>query len=127
MFPVFSPITSKWLRLWCCIQGLSGKISLCSASDGWAFKNNIDIDQHRSLEDRLAAAQILVQEDPLCPVVVDDMNNSCSIKYGAMPERLYVLRAGKVTYKVRRDISPPSWSCDRVSTTSSVGLKVLSL
>lgn len=106
---------------------LSSKIGLCSASDGWAFKNNIDINQHRSLEERLSAAQILVQEEPLCQVVVDDMNNSCSIKYGAMPERLYVLRAGKVTYKVRRYISPPSWSCDRVSTPSSAALKALSL
>lgn len=60
-------------------------------------------------------------------MVVDDMSNSCSIKYGAMPERLYVLQAGKVTYKVRRDISPPSWSCDRVGTTSSAGLKATSL
>lgn len=51
------------------------------------------------------------------------MSNGCSVKYGAMPERLYVLQAGKVTYEVRRDISPPSWSCDRVGTTSSVGLK----
>lgn len=127
MAPVFSPITSKWLRLWCCVQVLSSKIGLCSASDGWAFKNNIDIKQHRSLEERLSAAQILVQEEPLCPVVVDDMNNSCSIKYGAMPERLYVLRAGNVTYKVRRDISPPPWSCDRMSTPSSAALKALSL
>lgn len=55
------------------------------------------------------------------------MNNSCSIEYGAMPERLYVLQAGKVTYKVRRDISPPSWSCDRASTTGSAGLKASSL
>lgn len=91
-------------------------MGLCSASDGWAFKNNIDINQHRSLEDRLSAAQILVQEGPLCPVVVDDMNNSCSIKYGAMPERLYLLQAGKVAYKVRPDTSPPSGSRDGVST-----------
>lgn len=54
------------------------------------------------------------------------MSNSCSVKYGAMPERLYVLQAGKVTYKVRRDISPPSWSCDCVGTTSSAGLKAIS-
>lgn len=107
-------------QLWCCIQALalSSKIQLCSTSDGWAFKNNIDIKNHRSLEDRLVAARILVEEDPLCPVVVDDMKNSCAIKYGALPERLYVLQAGKVIYKVRCDIPPPSQSCDRVSKTS---------
>lgn len=69
--------------------------------DGWAFTNNIDINQHQSLEDRLSAAQILVKKDPLCPVVVDDMSDTSAIKYGALPERLYVLQAGKVIYKVR--------------------------
>lgn len=73
--------------------------------DGWAFTNNIDINQHQSLEDRLSAARILVQKDPLCPVVVDDMSDTSAIKYGALPERLYVLQGGKVIYKVR--IRPP--------------------
>lgn len=72
-----------------------------SSPDGWAFTNNIDINQHQSLEDRLSAAQILVKKDPLCPVVVDDMSDTSAIKYGALPERLYVLQAGKVIYKVR--------------------------
>uniref|UniRef100_A0A3Q4A8F7 Iodothyronine deiodinase n=1 Tax=Mola mola TaxID=94237 RepID=A0A3Q4A8F7_MOLML len=68
-------------------------------STGWAFKNNYNINQHQSLEDRLSAARILVQKNPLCPVVVDEMSNASAIKYGALPERLYVLRAGKVVYK----------------------------
>uniref|UniRef100_A0A8C4EPS8 Iodothyronine deiodinase n=1 Tax=Dicentrarchus labrax TaxID=13489 RepID=A0A8C4EPS8_DICLA len=74
-------------------------IAEAHSTDGWAFTNNFDINQHQSLEDRLAAAKILVQKEPLCPVVVDEMNNSAAIKYGAMPERLYVLQAGKVVYK----------------------------
>lgn len=57
--------------------------------------------QHRSLEERLSAAQILVQKEPLCPVVVDEMNDVAAVKYGALPERLYVLQAGNVVYKVR--------------------------
>ncbi|XP_039985391.1 type I iodothyronine deiodinase isoform X3 [Xiphias gladius] len=69
--------------------------------DGWAFTNNFDINRHRSLEDRLSAAQILVGREPLCPVVVDEMNDVAAIKYGALPERLYVLQSGKVVYKVR--------------------------
>ncbi|KAJ0065164.1 hypothetical protein NL108_005644, partial [Boleophthalmus pectinirostris] len=66
---------------------------------GWAFTNNYDIKQHQSLEDRLSAARILVQKDLPCPVVVDVMSNCTSIKYGALPERLYVLQAGQVVYK----------------------------
>uniref|UniRef100_A0A3Q2NPH0 Iodothyronine deiodinase n=1 Tax=Fundulus heteroclitus TaxID=8078 RepID=A0A3Q2NPH0_FUNHE len=69
------------------------------STDGWSFGNNFDIRQHRSLEDRLSAARILVQNDPLCPVVVDEMSNVSAIKYAAQPERLYVLQAGKVLYK----------------------------
>uniref|UniRef100_A0A8C2ZQU8 Iodothyronine deiodinase n=1 Tax=Cyclopterus lumpus TaxID=8103 RepID=A0A8C2ZQU8_CYCLU len=69
------------------------------STDGWAFTNNFDINQHQNLEDRLSAAQILVQQEPLCPVVVDDMSDVSAIKYGALPERLYVLQAGKVVYK----------------------------
>ncbi|MED6250731.1 Type I iodothyronine deiodinase [Ataeniobius toweri] len=69
------------------------------STDGWSFGNNFDISQHRSLEERLSAAQILVQNDPLCPVLVDEMSNVSAIKYAAQPERLYVLQAGKVLYK----------------------------
>uniref|UniRef100_A0AAQ5XP62 Iodothyronine deiodinase n=1 Tax=Amphiprion ocellaris TaxID=80972 RepID=A0AAQ5XP62_AMPOC len=85
-------------------------IAEAHSTDGWAFTNNIDINQHRSLEDRMSAAKILIQEDPLCPVVVDDMSNITAIKYGALPERLYVLHAGKVAYKGKEGpwgYSPP--------------------
>lgn len=74
-------------------------IAEAHSTDGWAFTNNFDINQHRSLEERLSAAQIVVQKEPLCPVVVDEMNDVTAIKYGALPERLYVLQAGKVVYK----------------------------
>uniref|UniRef100_A0A4W5M099 Iodothyronine deiodinase n=1 Tax=Hucho hucho TaxID=62062 RepID=A0A4W5M099_9TELE len=56
-----------------------------SVSDGWVFANKVDINKHQNLEECLAAAQFLVKEDPLCPVVVD--------------ERFYVQKAGKVIYK----------------------------
>lgn len=74
-------------------------IAEAHSTDGWAFNNNYDIKHHRSLEDRLSAARILVQKEPLCPVVVDEINDVTAIKYGALPERLYVLQAGKVVYK----------------------------
>jgi len=74
-------------------------ITEAHSTDGWAFANNVDINQHQCLGDRLSAANILVQKDPLCPVVVDEMTNITATKYGAVPERLYVLQAGKVIYK----------------------------
>uniref|UniRef100_A0A8C2YBM1 Iodothyronine deiodinase n=1 Tax=Coturnix japonica TaxID=93934 RepID=A0A8C2YBM1_COTJA len=69
------------------------------AIDGWAFKNNVVIKNHRSLEDRKTAAQFLQQKNPLCPVVLDTMENLSSSKYAALPERLYILQAGNVIYK----------------------------
>ncbi|GAB0193190.1 type I iodothyronine deiodinase [Grus japonensis] len=68
--------------------------------DGWAFKNNIVIKNHQSLEDRKIAAQFLQKNNPLCPVVLDTMENLSSSKYAALPERLYLLQGGKVIYKV---------------------------
>uniref|UniRef100_A0A673M7L6 Iodothyronine deiodinase n=1 Tax=Sinocyclocheilus rhinocerous TaxID=307959 RepID=A0A673M7L6_9TELE len=70
------------------------------ATDAWAFANNIDISVHKTLEERLAAARTLVKEDPLCPVVVDEMTNITASKYGALPERLYVIQSGNVFYQV---------------------------
>lgn len=69
--------------------------------DGWAFRNNVVIKNHRSLEDRKTAAQFLQQKNPLCPVVLDTMENLSSSKYAALPERLYILQAGNVIYKVK--------------------------
>uniref|UniRef100_A0AAY5K5R5 Iodothyronine deiodinase n=1 Tax=Esox lucius TaxID=8010 RepID=A0AAY5K5R5_ESOLU len=74
-------------------------IAEAHSTDGWVFANNIDIKKHQNLGDRLAAARVLVEEDPLCPVVVDEMSDRTTTKYGAVPERLYVLQAGKVIYK----------------------------
>ncbi|GAB1288713.1 Iodothyronine deiodinase [Apodemus speciosus] len=69
------------------------------ATDGWAFKNNVDIRQHRSLQDRLRAAHLLLARSPQCPVVVDTMQNQSSQLYAALPERLYVVQEGRICYK----------------------------
>ncbi|KAG7275784.1 hypothetical protein CRUP_005698 [Coryphaenoides rupestris] len=70
--------------------------------------------RHQNLGDRLSAAQVLVDLQPRCPVVVDDMSNVATSKYGALPERLYVLQAGKVVYK-RRSLATPSLTMDNSS------------
>uniref|UniRef100_A0A803ST90 Iodothyronine deiodinase n=2 Tax=Anolis carolinensis TaxID=28377 RepID=A0A803ST90_ANOCA len=69
------------------------------ASDGWAFKNNIVIKSHRTLHDRMQAAEILLKQYPLCSVVMDTMENLSSSTYAALPERLYVLQGGNIVYK----------------------------
>jgi type I thyroxine 5'-deiodinase len=69
-------------------------------ADGWAFKNNVDIRQHRSLQERVRAARMLLARSPQCPVVVDTMQNQSSQLYAALPERLYVIQEGRICYKV---------------------------
>ncbi|KAL4832005.1 hypothetical protein H8958_018480 [Nasalis larvatus] len=66
---------------------------------GWAFKNNMDIRNHRNLQDRLQAAHLLLARSPQCPVVVDTMQNQSSQLYAALPERLYVIQEGRILYK----------------------------
>lgn len=67
-------------------------------SDGWTFKNNFDIHTHKGIQDRMKAVDILLKHQPNCPVVVDDMSNDINYKYGAMPERLYIVLNGKIVY-----------------------------
>lgn len=81
---------------------LDGLDELFFILDGWAFKNNIVIKSHRNLQERIMAAQMLLKQHPLCPVVLDTMENLSSNKYAALPERLYVLQKGKVVYKVKK-------------------------
>lgn len=76
------------------------------ATDGWAFANNIDIKQHRTLQDRMEAARLLMDRKPLCPIVVDTMDNLATRKYAALPERFYILLEGHILYKG----GPGPWS-----------------
>uniref|UniRef100_F7IF83 Iodothyronine deiodinase n=2 Tax=Callithrix jacchus TaxID=9483 RepID=F7IF83_CALJA len=71
------------------------------ASDGWAFKNNVDIRNHQNLQDRLQAAHLLLARSPQCPVVVDTMQNQSSELYAALPERLYIIQEGRILYKIK--------------------------
>lgn len=79
---------------------LWGPLLGLSLADGWAFKNNVVIRNHRNLQDRLQAAQLLLDRSPRCPVVADSMENQSSQLYAALPDRLYVLQEGRILYKV---------------------------
>ncbi|ELU00448.1 hypothetical protein CAPTEDRAFT_204892 [Capitella teleta] len=68
-------------------------------SDGWAFSGNIDIRQHKTIDSRLAAAEILSLRKPSFPIVVDSMTDEANIKYGGLFERLYVFRDDVIEYQ----------------------------
>jgi len=72
-------------------------IAEAHSTDGWQLPSNLEDDvllaQHRTLEDRLAAARAGVERLGLTmPVLVDAMDDAVSEAFAAWPERLYVVR-----------------------------------
>ena len=74
-------------------------ISEVHPSDGWYIENNYNIKSHSSTEDRVQAANELVQHGIPYPVVLDDMGNTVAVAYGAFPERVYVVLDGIIVYQ----------------------------
>lgn len=69
-------------------------------TDGWRWNNNVEIPQHKSLEDRLAAAEMLKKSSRCSvPIMVDAFENEASKAYGAWPERLFIIQDGKIVYE----------------------------
>lgn len=71
-------------------------------SDGWKFKHNFDIDNHKRIQDRMKAVETLRKQQSSCEVVADDISNDLNYKYGAMYERLFIVLNGKVVYLGQR-------------------------
>lgn len=68
--------------------------------DGWLSTDAAyQIPTHQCLQDRLRAAQLMLQGAPGCRVVADTMTNASNAAYGAYFERLYVILDGKVVYQ----------------------------
>lgn len=68
-------------------------------TDGWAIPGNVEIADHRSMEDRLTAARMLEELEPVqCPLLVDGTDDAANLAFTAMPERLYILLDQKIVY-----------------------------
>lgn len=77
-------------------------VYICEAhpTDEWRWNNNIEIVQHRSQQERCAAAKHLKKVSRCSsPVVVDTMDNEATRAYGAYPERLFIIQEGKIVYE----------------------------
>ena len=69
-------------------------------TDGWSLNGGPQIATAKSLGDRKAAAKYLQTELHFTsPLVVDSMENTANLSYGAIPERLYVVLDGKIVFK----------------------------
>ena len=66
------------------------------ATDSDRPNRRVKIEQHKTLADRKAAAMTCSASSVLkIPVLVDDMKNSVSSAYSALPERFIILNANK--------------------------------
>ncbi len=73
------------------------------STDGWHIPNNeYTIRSHRNLEERLVSAKRLHQMSLPCPLLVDTMQNEATALFRASPERLAILKEGKVVYEGKR-------------------------
>jgi len=82
------------------------------------FSGNFDIATHASMEERMEAAKTLKEKagESLdgCPILVDCMDDRANLAYSALPERLYVLQDGKITYE--GGIGPFLYSIEEVDS-----------
>lgn len=67
--------------------------------EGWRIKGNYVINDHKTIEDRLRAAQKLASFYPSAPILVDGLEDGASTTYAAFPLRLYVVLNGQITYE----------------------------
>lgn len=105
------PFMAKWAEFGKIIDRFSDDadfvtvyIEEAHASDGWKFTDNHNINFHRKLEDRIAAAEILREFDASveCPIVVDSMDDAANRMYGGLFERLYIVQKGIIVYEGER-------------------------
>lgn len=73
-------------------------------ADGWAYPDNFDIAEHRTIKDRLTAAtklQFLARLAANMTIVADTLADEHNLNraYGGLFERLYIIHNGTVAYQ----------------------------
>lgn len=74
-------------------------------SDGWQASatgsRSFEVRKHRSLEERVVAAQRLTERfslPPQCQLVADCMDNNANVAYGVSNERVCIVQRRKIAY-----------------------------
>ena len=68
--------------------------------DEWyVYGMDYDIYQHKTIEDRITAANMLKDCGVPCPILLDTMDNESVYEYAALPEALYIIANGVVQLK----------------------------
>ena len=64
------------------------------------FKENINIDTHKSIENRIAAATILQKDfGTSAQILVDGMDDMARCVFAGMPERLVIMSGNKMVWQ----------------------------
>ena len=73
-------------------------------SDGWAFKNNVQVRRHTELTDRIRAAALLKRRviGTGVKLVVDSMTDDANVAYGALFERVYAIENERIRFAGER-------------------------
>ncbi|NNC89594.1 MAG: hypothetical protein HKN82_14155 [Akkermansiaceae bacterium] len=85
------------------------------ASDGPRPNRQIEIEQHKTLDDRRAAASSCVAElDLSLPLLIDDMRDTVGNAFAGHPDRLFILSPdGTIAY--RGDRGPRGFRVDEMT------------
>lgn len=69
------------------------------ADDEWKLGNQVRINQHKSIKDRVQAARKFQDENGIkIPMLVDTMDNAFNKEFAAWPTRFYVVYNGELVY-----------------------------
>ncbi len=74
-------------------------ISEAHPQDLWPLGQHVCLNAHKTIEDRIEAAQMYKEKFNLeLPLVVDSMENEFDGQYAAWPERFFVIESGKMSF-----------------------------
>jgi hypothetical protein len=74
------------------------------ASDEWPIGSKYQIKQHRTLSDRIEAANILIRDfDYHNEILIDNLDNEFQDQYASWPTRFYLIKDKKIEYICRPD------------------------
>lgn len=77
------------------VEFLAVYISEAHAKNEWKLGDLVNINQHETLEDRIAAAKAFVNDMQYqIPVVVDSMSNAFDKVYAVWPDRFFIIENG---------------------------------
>ena len=71
--------------------------------DEWFFEKQVyNLNQPVTNEERFAAARNLLEFGLNCPLLVDPIDNKANLLYNAYPEKLYIIKEGKVAFHTKQ-------------------------